>query len=265
MLMRRLVCLAALVSSACHTGNYLDPRGPRFVGGPSLDGARTALPDTLIVASFNIAFSRHVDAAIAVLTADSVLGRADILLLQEMDDDGTRRVAEAMRMRYVYYPAIRHNRTKRDFGNAILSAWPIESDAKVILPHVSRYARTQRLAAAATVLIGSRRLRVYSTHLSTIADAGTPSRRNQLRAIAADAEGFPFVIIGGDLNSRSAGESLSDLGYSWPTASGPRTTLGGRWDHVFLKGIRSASVGMVDDARGASDHKPIWVKVLRPN
>jgi endonuclease/exonuclease/phosphatase family metal-dependent hydrolase len=247
---------------ACQPGNYVDVRGPRFVGGPTTDDQRGRNPDTLVVASFNIAFSRQIDSAIAVLRSDSMLRRADILLLQEMDDEGTRRVAEAMHMRYVYYPAIRHYRTKRDFGNAILSAWPIESDAKVILPHISRYAHTQRIATAATILVGNRRIRVYSTHLSTIADAGTSSRRNQLRTIAADAEGFPFVILGGDLNSRSAGESLPLVGYSWPTADGPRTTLGGRWDHVFLKGLRASGSGIVDD-RGASDHKAIWVRVVR--
>jgi endonuclease/exonuclease/phosphatase family metal-dependent hydrolase len=260
--MRVVQLFAAVALGACHAGNYLDALGPRFVGGPSIENRPPRNPDTLVVASFNIAFSREIDRAIAVLSADTMLRRADILLLQEMDDDGTRRIAESMRMRYVYYPAIRHHRTKRDFGNAILSAWPIESDAKIILPHTSRYAKTQRTATAATIVVGNRRIRVYSTHLSTLADAGTPSRRDQLRAIAADAEGFPFVILGGDLNSRSAGESLPLLGYSWPTATGPRTTLGGRWDHVFLRGLRADTSGMVADDRGASDHKPIWVRVV---
>jgi endonuclease/exonuclease/phosphatase family metal-dependent hydrolase len=257
------LCLVTLVTlGACRPGNYLDPRGPRFVGGPALDGAARD-PDTLIVASFNIAFSRQIDRAISVLQSDSVLRRADIVLLQEMDDDGTRRIADALHMRYVFYPAIRHHRTKRDFGNAILSAWPIESDAKVILPHASRYAHTQRTATAATILVADRRIRVYSTHLSTLADAGTSSRRDQLRTIAADAEGFPVVIIGGDLNSLSAGESLIPLGYAWPTAKESRTTLGGRWDHVFLKGLGAGRSGVVADAQGASDHRPIWVEVVR--
>jgi len=261
--MRVSVILAGslLALAACRPGNYIDARGPRFVGGPAINDQNGRNPDTLVVGSFNIAFSRQIDSAIAVLRSDSVLRRADILLLQEMDDDGTRRVAEAMHMRYVYYPAIRHYRTKRDFGNAILSAWPIESDAKVILPHTSRYARTQRIATAATIVVGGRRIRVYSTHLSTIADAGTSSRRNQLRAIAADAEGFPFVILGGDLNSRSAGESLPLIGYSWPTADGPRTTFGGRWDHVFVKGLEAGATGTIGDARRASDHKPVWVVI----
>src|SRR5690349_19001225 len=142
---------------ACQPGNYVDVRGPRFVGGPTADDQRGRNPDTLVVASFNIAFSRQIDSAIAVLRSDSMLRRADILLLQEMDDEGTRRVAEAMHMRYVYYPAIRHYRTKRDFGNAILSAWPIENDAKVILPHTSRYARTQRRSEEHTSELQSRR------------------------------------------------------------------------------------------------------------
>src|SRR3954468_22779624 len=98
--MRFVQLFAALALTACHPGNYLDARGPRYVGGPTIDDQRGRNPDTLIVGSFNIAFAREIDSAIAVLRSDSMLRRADIVLLQEMDDDGTRRVAEAMHMRY---------------------------------------------------------------------------------------------------------------------------------------------------------------------
>jgi endonuclease/exonuclease/phosphatase family metal-dependent hydrolase len=203
-----------------------------------------------------------VDSAIATMASDSILRRADILMLQEMDDEGTRRIAEAFGLWYVYYPAIRHNRTRRDFGNAVLSRWPIVSDAKLILPHTSRYAGTHRIATAATIRIGRDSLRVYSTHLGTPADVSSGARRNQLRAILADASRYGLVVIGGDMNESDVGDIAREAGYSWPTERGPRTTLFGRWDHMYMKGLRtpdSAGTGMVSEIRGSSDHRPIWV------
>ena len=94
---------------------------------------------------------------------------------------------------------------------------------------------------------------VFSTLISTV--GRNPSVQQRV---------FPFAIIGGDLNSRAAGESLPLLGYSWPTSDGPRTTLGGRWDHVFVKGLRADTTGTVDD-RGASDHRAIWARVVARN
>lgn len=164
-------------------------------------------------------------------------------------------------MWYVYYPAIFHLRTKRDFGNAVLARWPIVDDAKLVLPHPSRYAGTHRIATAATLLVGQSRVRVYSTHLGTAMDIGSGKRRNQLSAILADAASHPLVVIGGDLNDSNVGMLAQEAGYAWPTRHGPRTTRFGRWDHVFLKGLaspESAAAGTIADGRGISDHIPIW-------
>jgi endonuclease/exonuclease/phosphatase family metal-dependent hydrolase len=211
--------------------------------------------------SFNIAFGAHADSAIAILRSEPALRGADVILLQEMDEQATRRVADALGMWYVYYPAIFHLRTRRDFGNAVLSRWPIVQDAKLVLPHVSRYARTHRTATAATIRVGDSLVRVYSTHLGTMADVGSAARRAQLRTIIADAARFPRVVIGGDMNNAGVGRVARELGYAWPTEQGPRTTRMGRWDHIFLKGMRSpdtGAAGTVLEVRRASDHRPVW-------
>jgi len=73
------------------------------------------------------------------------------------------------------------------------------------------------------------------------------------------------VVIGGDLNSESVGEVARSSGYSWPTEHGPKTTSWGRWDHIFLKGLRSPdslAAGTVLDARSTSDHVPVWAIAL---
>jgi endonuclease/exonuclease/phosphatase family metal-dependent hydrolase len=206
-----------------------------------------------------------VDSAIAVLTSEPALRDADVVLLQEMDQAGTKRVADALGMGYVYYPAIEHHRTRRGFGNAVLTRWPVVEDAKLVLPHPSRYAGTQRTATAATIRVGDALVRVYSTHLGTIWDAGSASRRAQLRAILADAERYPRVVVGGDMNDARVGRVAREMGYAWPTERGPRSTRYGRLDHIFLKGLASPDVGAsgtISDARDASDHRPIWAVAL---
>lgn len=252
--------------TGCKTGrDYPSSEGPRYAGAPRTVRTSERGADTLRLVSFNVEFALRVDSAIALLTSDPALRGADVMMLQEMDEHATRRIADSLGMWYVYYPAIYHLRKKRDVGNAVLSRWPIVEDAKVVLPHGSRYAGTHRVATAATVRAGESLVRVYSTHLGTLADIGPSSRRDQLRAIVADAERYPRVVIGGDLNSGAVGEIARELGYSWPTELGPRTTTLGRWDHIFLKGLTSpgsGAAGTVTDVRGSSDHRPVWAVAI---
>ncbi|HEX2248893.1 MAG TPA: endonuclease/exonuclease/phosphatase family protein [Gemmatimonadales bacterium] len=259
--------LLVLGLAGCRTGrNYTTPEGPRFAGAPRV----APLPyrsetTTLRVVSFNIAFGVEVDSAIALLASEPALRGADILLLQEMDEAGTRRVADALGHWYVYYPSVFHLRTRRHFGNAVLSRWPIVDDKKIILPHLSRFARTQRIATGATILVGRTPVRVYSTHLATPMDISPAARRRQLRAILADAARYRHVVLGGDMNDHRVGYLARDMGYSWPTRRGPPTTRFGRWDHIFFKGLgspASESSGTLRHAGGASDHLPVWAVAL---
>lgn len=257
----RAAALAALLLAGCRPAwNHLGP-GPRYAASPPA-AAQRPRGDTLRLATFNIAFARRVDAAARLLGSDPALRGADVLLLQEMDARGTRRIAEALGMGYVYYPAIVHHRTERDFGNAVLSRWPIVEDAKIVLPHRSRYARTQRTATAATIMVGGTPVRVYSAHLGTVADVGPGARREQLRAVLADAARYPRAVVGGDLNDAAVARVARDAGYAWPTERGPRTMrMLGRVDHILLRGLATpdtAAAGTVLDTRGASDHRPVW-------
>jgi endonuclease/exonuclease/phosphatase family metal-dependent hydrolase len=269
MQLRKFLVLTALIGCATTTRlNYDQPNGPRYAGQPSATSVRAhPQSDTLRLVSFNIEFAYQVDSAIAVLTSDAALRGADVVLLQEMDADGTQRIAEALGMWYAYYPATLHPRTKRDMGNAVLSRWPIVDDKKLRLPHISRFRRTQRTATVATIRVGETDVRVYSAHLGTPADVGPDARRDQLRTILADAAGYRHVIIGGDMNSGTVGRIARDRGYAWPTERGHRTMILGRWDHIFLKGLAapdSAGTGTVLNVRNASDHRPIWVIAVLP-
>lgn len=254
---------------ACRTGrNYTSSGVPRYAGGsPAGTIAESSELDTLRVASFNIEFSQQVDSAIAVLRREPRLRDADVLLLQEMTAPATELVAGALGLWYVYYPAIYHYRTRRDMGNAVLSRWPIIEDKKIVLPHRSRFVGTQRTATGATLRVRRQLVRVYSTHLGTMGDLAPAARREQLAAILADAEPYPLVIIGGDMNDAGVGETVRARGYSWPTRRGPPTSSLGRLDHIFFKGFAapdSPAAGTVENVSGASDHLPVWaVAILR--
>ena len=259
----RLVFLSALAFSAgCHSVvNYGDAAGPRYAGQRA---AAPPAPEQLKVVSFNVKFAVHVDRAIDLLRGNDSLRGADILLLQEMDARGVEQVADALDLSYVYYPATVSPNTGRDFGNAILSRFPILDDRKIVLPHRARIGGTERAAVGATILIGTRRVRVYSVHLATMVGNGPHDRRDQLRAVLADADSSSPVIIGGDFNSETVPDLARQHGYLWPTRQLPHTNNFWTFDHFLLKGVGladPASFGVVHDVRGASDHKPVWALI----
>ncbi|MFL5490936.1 MAG: endonuclease/exonuclease/phosphatase family protein [Gemmatimonadales bacterium] len=262
------VSLFFLVLVACRTGrNYTSLEGPRYAAEPPLDVGSTPpqTPAALRIVSFNVEYGIQVDSAIAVLASEPTLRGADLVLLQEVDEGATRRIADTLGMGYVYYPAVFRFNTRRDLGNAVLSRWPITEDRKIILPHLARFVRSQRVATAATVRVNQFMVRVYSVHLGTMAGLAPAARRDQLRTILTDAEGHAHVVIGGDMNDAGIGQIAREAGYAWPTQRGPRTTPVGRLDHIFLKGLGSpdsAPAGTVLNVRRASDHLPVWAVAL---
>lgn len=255
--------MVALQGAACvHVQNQVDPEGPRYAGAPVQisEPAPRHVPD-MQVASFNVEFGLEIDRALEVIREDPGLRDAEVLLLQEMDSEGTEEIAHALGMEWVYYPA--SIRDGREFGNAVLSRWPIVHDEKLILPHLAVYGKTQRTATVATLDVDGVPVRVYSVHLATPVNQLLEARKQQMESVLADAEGHPYVIIGGDMNSNSIPELAQDQGYLWPTREGPRTTWFARVDHIVFKGLAphwTGSSGTTLDTRGASDHRPVWAR-----
>jgi endonuclease/exonuclease/phosphatase family metal-dependent hydrolase len=269
---RRWVALILAAALGCATGrNYMQPNEPRFAGGPSdttrsaADGAARVAAGALRIVTFNIRFAQNIDAAIRLLGDDADLRGADLIALQEMDEEGVQRIAAALSLWYVYYPATLHPSHERNFGNAILSRWPLAEDRKILLPHLGDVHQMQRIAVAGTIVIGTQRIRVYSLHLGTMFELDPDRRADQFTAVLDDAAESPDpVIIAGDLNSHGVGDLAAARGYAWPTRDAGRTKWLFSWDHIFLRGFPPGAVlaaGRTRDAGGASDHRAVWTVV----
>jgi endonuclease/exonuclease/phosphatase family metal-dependent hydrolase len=258
---RVALAIAAALLAGCSTTNYTDPAGPLFEGGSSVPPPARG---ELRMVSFNVEYALRIDAAVAGLRTPPLQG-ADVVALQEMDAPGVQRIASALGMNYVYFPASVHPRTKRDFGNAILSPWPLDAPRKVLLPHRSLIYNQARTATTARVHVGTRAVQVYSLHFGAPRGTSEGRRRDQADTVIRDAAGVagPVAILG-DVNSRAIGERFVAAGYRWLTADAGPTA--GPWalDHVFVRGLPGRSeAGVAREVDDASDHLPVWA-VLHP-
>ena len=264
-----LAALAAFAASGCAPLNYTHPVQPHDVicclAAPDEEA------DTLRVVSFNLKFSLDVEGGIRLLRDTPALAGADIVLLQEMDGRAVRKISRALGMNAVYYPAVRHPASDRDFGNAILSPYRMLRHRKLILPHTGRFGRTQRIATSAMIAIGDRTVAVTSAHLATPIENGPQQRRDQMDAIAEMAGKFEadLVLVGGDLNDGGLVRRMTDRGFACPTyGDGPTSASGMSLDHVFVRrpgGDVAADAenpsGVVTVDRRTSDHDAVWTLV----
>jgi endonuclease/exonuclease/phosphatase family metal-dependent hydrolase len=253
---------AVLWASLAPARNYAETGGPRYAGRYSRPGGGGRLR----VVTFNLRFAREIDRATSLFRGDAELSGAHVVALQEMDAPGVDRLARALGYDYVYYPAAFHPTAGRDFGNAVLVRGRILADHKLLLPHPSRSRGLRRIAVAADVEVGGRRLRVYSAHLETPAEIWPWQRREQVEAILSDARGAGPVVIAGDFNDRDlVGPLLEGAGYRWVSRGARRTVSVFAWDHVFARGLdlqaAGARSGVVRDNLRASDHRPVWAEL----
>src|SRR5262249_41980407 len=150
----------------------------------------------------------------------------------------------------------------RDFGNAVLSPWPIQSSHKILLPGVSRGTHQARAAVQATLRIHGRAVAVYSVHLTSPFGMGGGGRAHQLDAVIEDAAPFAIpVVVAGDFNSSGIGHHLVEHGFAWPTRTVGHSVHAFSYDHVFVRDLDlsdAAQAGVDRTGPRASDHWPVW-------
>ncbi len=254
--------------------NYEDPAGPRYAG--DFVAAAPSAGPVLRVVTYNLALGEQVDTAIAALSRPP-LAQADVLLMQEMDAPGVERIARALGLRYVYYPAF-VQKDGDDFGNAVLTRWPLLADRKVLLPSYDPYVHSRRAATVAVVELAGRRAVVASMHSHTLG-TGLGARLDQsdalcdaLDAIAAET-GASLRFVGGDFNTPDIGsggqlvELFRGRDYAWASEGAGDTVdwlLGSLVsDYVFSRGASALARG-VDRGDTGTDHRPLWVEFAWP-
>jgi endonuclease/exonuclease/phosphatase family metal-dependent hydrolase len=251
--------------TGCATArNYEDPLGPVDHGGSPAGGPAR---QTLRVVTFNLKWGRYIDRAADLFSRPGPLRDADLLVLEEMDRSGTERLARALGLGYVYVPSAVHPVPKQDFGVALLSPWPIDEPRKLLLPHQNRFRKLRRSAAVATLRSPLGPIRVYGIHLESPAGAWDRARRDQARAVLADAESWAGpVVAAGDFNGRAGPRELAGAGFFWATEAVKNTAGPFDFDHVLARGLCPAGIGAAaaaEDETDASDHDPVWA-VLAP-
>ncbi len=252
--------------------NFAEADGPRFAGEYGLESIE--FDGELKVITWNIRFAEDVETAVSELQTVPELQDADILLLQEMDEQGVDQIAQELGYNYVYYPASLHSHHNRNFGNAILAKWPIIADAKLLLPHENPSNEQRRNAVRGLVEVNGREVLVYSVHTETYWLSGS-KRNEQVEAIVADVLAQPAhdeVIVGGDFNAvidsdiEELDEIFAQAGMERVSAgAGPSVELAGigiEADHLFARGFTPKDNGTYPET-AASDHFPVWA-VLAP-
>lgn len=258
-----LLLLPALFTNGCAQAlNYAEPDGPRYAGSYATRCDAEPFDGELDVVTLNIQFSLRVEQAATLFDEIAELGRADVILLQEMDAAGTQALAEHLGMTYVYYPATVHAKTGRDFGNAVLSRWPLRDDRKILLPHRAFADGSLRAATCATAETPVEPVDFCSVHLATPVELSPHARRDQALALARELADAKRAVVGGDFNSHRIGHLFLHEAFDWPTKDIGKTRGFFSLDHFFTRGLQVESVGKITNTQRATDHAAVWSKLV---
>ncbi|MDT7778487.1 MAG: hypothetical protein QOC99_999 [Acidobacteriota bacterium] len=241
--------------------------------------------------------NRNILKAARILTGGRRMPRADVIALQEADrrtlraggQHVARLLAEATEMSYIRAhvptPVDVEPKDRKwwldfeermrvgeagDTGVAILSHLPLYDPTRIELPS-SECRWRPRLALAASVPFGERRLHVFNSHIDT--HANVAGQLEQHRTVLAHADRMSesgAIILLGDFNTitheaqLAARAFLESRGYTTPLPTGTATWRSGllryHFDWIFTRGVRVLRWG-VARVMGVSDHWPVWVEV----
>lgn len=233
----------------------------------------------LRVATYNIHHGEGTDGRVDLDRVADVLRGNDIVALNEVDRHNIRtgfadqpsRIASRLGLKYRVFGETRRWLLFMQYGNAILSRFPIVSSKNHDLPRLETLSERRRMLQA-DILVRGQVVHVFSTHLSL----KPAERAKQVERIVEILRRTPGrKILLGDFNAlpgsaeiRNAAGALPDVwaakgsgaGFTFSSLAPKR-----RIDYVFASAIGLAPVAarVVDTelASGAhpSDHRPISV------
>jgi endonuclease/exonuclease/phosphatase family metal-dependent hydrolase len=246
------------------------------IPGPSYSGNYAlGTPDfagTLRAVSYNIQWAEKLDTAVDDLAANHTLKDADVILLQETHTSAADSIARRLNYNYVFYPTAMYKKSL-EFGNAVLSRWPITEHWKIVLPHENPLRKMHRIAVLSVLNVRGVEVLVGNVHTHTLL-FGNEVRLDQMESVAENLDDrFAYGIVGGDFNTdsryivREMERIFRKAGFTRATKNiGPthKQDLLGlvdlELDHLFVRGMEVVAAGKVTDA-DASDHLPIWLSV----
>jgi endonuclease/exonuclease/phosphatase family metal-dependent hydrolase len=243
------------------------------------------VPQALTVMTYNIRQGRDVEGVLDLARTAAVIRaqQPDLVALQEVgrhwsaDSDHRDQPAELERllgMQCVFAANLDRDPLepggpRRQYGIAILSAWPVLASRHVLLPRASPD-NEQRGLLVLDVDVDGRPFRIHNTHFGVSAD----DRRLQVEAILAELDGAATAhALLGDLNAPPAAPELQRLferlrdawtlagqgdGFTFP-ASAPRARI----DYVLVSPQVRVSAARVPVLQG-SDHVPLVAGLARP-
>jgi len=260
------VGLLLLLAACSQPNNYPDSNQPFFEG--SYAESIPQFSGSIKVVSWNTNYGEQLDRIIAALTEEESLQDADVLLLQEMDDVSVDLLAQTLKYNYVYYPATIHHHHEKNFGNTILSPWPLDDPKKIVLPNSDPDSKQDRIAVRANVLIDDLELSAYSVHLEHFwMLPGRSESQVEVLVRQVGKEAHP-VIVGGDFNSWSPG-SIDLLDTLFGEIDMQRVSKGAAptletsvsipltVDHIFASDFFESQAG-VWQQNEISDHAAVW-------
>jgi len=264
--------LLSLISACRQPLNYTDASGPMFIGNQYKACDQEDETDSLIVVSYNIEKGEKIDKALSLIRNHPILNSSHIFLLQEMDEHGTKKMAEALQMNYVYFPINQDPKTGKSFGNSILSKDTILMQQKLVLPHGQSHNNRMRGASIALTYHNGLPIRLYSVHMATVV-MPTSKRLDQVDSLTSHISQYVTwedpCIIGGDFNSVTSAfrnkivSKFDNINFTYATKGlgatqkGPIRFLKPELDMIFSKNFQVIQRGKVEDTT-ASDHYPIW-------
>jgi len=228
--------------------------------------------DTLKIVSFNIEYGKRMEQAVEEFKEAKELRDADIIFLQEIDENDVAMLAKALKLNSIYYPSVRHVHGE-NFGNGILSRWPFKNHGKIILPYPNPICGHSRSAVFGDITLDGRTLRLYSTH-TEVSSLGLEKRIAQFKTILSSVpDSLQYAIIGGDFNTmaESTIETMDSLAFDTGfvratqnisyTVSSFLGILKFNLDHIYVRGFSPLGSDIYKDSK-SSDHKPIWTKII---
>jgi endonuclease/exonuclease/phosphatase family metal-dependent hydrolase len=234
----------------------------------------TTPPDGVLrVMSFNIRHGEGMDGQVSLQRIADVVrtAQADVVGLNEVDrrlprsgfTDQAARLAKMLDMQRAFEPNMRWY-LLAEYGNAILSKYPIKKIENHLLPRIGNNERRGVLVAELDV--AGQRVNVMATHLA-LTDEERIQQTKRIAGIAQALEG-PVILLG-DFNAEPNSPEMETLttkfqdvlagagpeGMTFPS-NDPDTRI----DYVLVRSVAGVKSARVLDSL-ASDHRPVLAEV----